>query len=160
MRGLDDPFTVQYVRWIEQIPNGGFSEYLISPRPIWPDLKRVMGNTLQLVVIAEMFAFVTAVALGAVACFCLSMRPSSCRLRRRPSPTRRSAPGGPPPGYPAHRIRARVRSGRVRPEARGGPQEPGSSSFTRASTRRRISSRIGRTAATPRGASTSACSPS
>jgi len=64
LRGLDDPFHVQYLRWIEQIPQGGFGEYMISPRPIWPDLQRVMGNTLQLVVAAELIAFVIAVALG------------------------------------------------------------------------------------------------
>ncbi|MFA9428819.1 ABC transporter permease [Egicoccus sp. AB-alg2] len=64
MRGLDDPFPVQYIRWLEQIPGGGFGEYLLSPRPIWPDLQRVMGNTLQLVVAAELIAFVVAVALG------------------------------------------------------------------------------------------------
>ncbi|GGI04517.1 ABC transporter permease [Egicoccus halophilus] len=66
MRGLDDPFPVQYLRWIEQIPQGGFGEYLLSPRPIWPDLQRVIGNTLQLVVAAEVIAFVIAVVLGAV----------------------------------------------------------------------------------------------
>ncbi|MBS3940008.1 MAG: ABC transporter permease [Actinobacteria bacterium] len=66
MRGLDDPFPVQYLRWVEQIPQGGFGEYLISPRPIWPDLQRVMGNTLQLVVAAELIAFAIAVTLGAV----------------------------------------------------------------------------------------------
>jgi peptide/nickel transport system permease protein len=63
-RGLNDPLPVQYLRWVEQIPQGGFGEYLISPRPIWPDLRRVLGNTLQLVIAAEVLAFILAVALG------------------------------------------------------------------------------------------------
>jgi len=65
-RGLNDPLPVQYLRWVEQIPQGGFGEYLVSPRPIWPDLKRVLGNTLQLVIAAEVLAFILAVALGAL----------------------------------------------------------------------------------------------
>jgi peptide/nickel transport system permease protein len=63
-RGLNDPVPVQYLRWVEQIPQGGFGEYLVSPRPIWPDLRRVLGNTLQLVIAAEILAFFIAVALG------------------------------------------------------------------------------------------------
>jgi peptide/nickel transport system permease protein len=63
-RGLDDPLPVQYLRWVEQIPQGGFGEYLISPRPIWPDLRRVLNHTLQLVIAAEVIAFIVAVALG------------------------------------------------------------------------------------------------
>lgn len=63
-RGLDDPVHVQYWRWVRQIPTDGFGEYLLSPRPVWPDLRRVMFNTLQLVVAAEVLAFAVAVVLG------------------------------------------------------------------------------------------------
>jgi peptide/nickel transport system permease protein len=65
-RGLDDPLPVQYLRWVENIPQGGFGEYMLSPRPIWPDLRRVLNHTLQLVVAAEVIAFVVAVALGTI----------------------------------------------------------------------------------------------
>jgi len=65
-RGLDQPFYVQYWRWVTDIPTEGFGDYLISPRPIWPDLQRVMGNTLQLVIAAEVLAFVVAIALGTI----------------------------------------------------------------------------------------------
>ena len=64
MRGLDDPFYVQYALWLAQIPTGGFGEYLISPRPIGPDLQRVLIHTLQLVIAAEVIAFIIAVVLG------------------------------------------------------------------------------------------------
>lgn len=63
-RGLNDPAYVQYLRWVEQIPQGGFGEYLVSPRPIWPDLRRVLLNTLQLVIAAEIIAFIIAIFLG------------------------------------------------------------------------------------------------
>ena len=63
-RGLNDPLPSQYLRWVEQVAQGGFGEYLISPRPIWPDLRRVLGNTMQLVIAAEVIAFFIAVALG------------------------------------------------------------------------------------------------
>ncbi len=63
-RGLDEPFYVQYAVWVQQIPTGGFGEYLLSPRPIAPDLQRVVIHTLQLVIAAEVLAFIVAVALG------------------------------------------------------------------------------------------------
>jgi peptide/nickel transport system permease protein len=66
-RGLDDPIPVQYMRWVEQIASGSFGEYLLTPRPIWPDLRRVMLNTLQLVVVAELLAISVAIALGVLA---------------------------------------------------------------------------------------------
>ncbi|MGM0819330.1 MAG: ABC transporter permease, partial [Actinomycetota bacterium] len=65
-RGLDEPFYVQYWQWVTDIPTEGFGDYLISPRPIWPDLQRVMGNTLQLVIAAEVLAFIVAIALGTI----------------------------------------------------------------------------------------------
>jgi peptide/nickel transport system permease protein len=68
LRGLDEPFPVQYWRWIQQIPTNGFGEYMLSPRPIWPDLQRVLLNTLQLVLPAEIIAFIIAVALGTDLC--------------------------------------------------------------------------------------------
>lgn len=63
-RGLNDPVHVQYLRWAENIVQGSFGEYMISPRPIWPDIRRVLGNTMQLVIAAEIIAFILAVFLG------------------------------------------------------------------------------------------------
>jgi peptide/nickel transport system permease protein len=65
-RGLDQPVHVQYLRWIENIPQGGFGDYLLRSAPIWPELRRVLNHTLQLVIIAEILAFVVAVALGTI----------------------------------------------------------------------------------------------
>lgn len=65
-RGLDQPFWVQYGNWLAAIPNDGFGTYLTSQRQILPDIQRVMGNTLQLVLTAEIFAFTLAIFLGVV----------------------------------------------------------------------------------------------
>jgi peptide/nickel transport system permease protein len=65
-RGLDEPFHIQYWVWLTNIPTEGFGTYLLNRNPIWPDLRRVLGNTLQLVVAAEVIAFVVAVALGTI----------------------------------------------------------------------------------------------
>lgn len=66
-RGLDQPIHVQYWLWLSSIPGDGFGTYLLNRNPIWPDLRRVLGNTLQLVIAAEAIAFVCAVTLGTVA---------------------------------------------------------------------------------------------
>lgn len=65
-RGLDEPFYVQYGVWLKNIPTEGFGTYLLNRKPIWPALRRVLGNTLQLVIAAEILAFVTAIALGTI----------------------------------------------------------------------------------------------
>jgi peptide/nickel transport system permease protein len=41
-----------------------FGGTLVGDRPIWPDLKRVMGNTLQLIIAAEVLAILLAIAIG------------------------------------------------------------------------------------------------
>ena len=63
-RGLDKPIYVQYALWLGSIPTTGFGTYLLNSNPIWPDLKRVLGNTLQLVIVAEVLSLIIAVALG------------------------------------------------------------------------------------------------
>lgn len=65
-RGLNEPFHVQYITWLTNIPTEGFGTYLLNRNPIWPDLQRKLGNTLQLVLVAEVIAFVIAVALGTI----------------------------------------------------------------------------------------------
>lgn len=65
-RGLDEPIHVQYWAWLTSIPNDGFGTYLLNRNPIWPDLQRVLGNTLQLVIAAEVIAFTVAIALGTI----------------------------------------------------------------------------------------------
>jgi peptide/nickel transport system permease protein len=61
---LDDPFVVRYGYWVQDAVTDGFGTTLLGDRPIWPELKRVLGNTLQLVVFAEVLAVLLAVAIG------------------------------------------------------------------------------------------------
>ena len=62
---LDEPLTVQYMSWVREAATDKFGTTLYG-RPIWPDLKRVLGHTLQLVVIAELFALILGVTVGVI----------------------------------------------------------------------------------------------
>ena len=64
---LDEPLLAQYGHWLADALTDRFGTYLLSDQPIWPDLWRALGNTLQLVLAAEAIALVTAVAIGVVA---------------------------------------------------------------------------------------------
>jgi peptide/nickel transport system permease protein len=61
---LDEPFVVQYAYWLREAVTNKFGTTILGDRPIWPDLKRVMGNTLQLILIAEILAVLIAIAVG------------------------------------------------------------------------------------------------
>jgi peptide/nickel transport system permease protein len=61
---LDDPVPVRYWYWLKDAVTNEFGTTLLGDRPILPDLWRVMKNTLQLVLIAELLAIVLAVAIG------------------------------------------------------------------------------------------------
>jgi peptide/nickel transport system permease protein len=61
---LDEPVPVRYVYWMHEAITDKFGGTLLGDRPIWPDLKRVMGNTLQLILAAEIIAVLLAIAIG------------------------------------------------------------------------------------------------
>jgi peptide/nickel transport system permease protein len=61
---LDDPVPVRYVYWMHEAITQKFGGTLVGDRPIWPDLRRVMGNTLQLIIAAEVLAILLAIAIG------------------------------------------------------------------------------------------------
>jgi peptide/nickel transport system permease protein len=61
---LDEPIYVQYGYWVREVVTNKFGTETVSDLPIWPDLKRAMGHTLQLVVVAEILAILVAVAVG------------------------------------------------------------------------------------------------
>ena len=61
---LDDPIPVRYWYWVKDAATNEFGTTLLGDRPILPDLWRVMKNTLQLVLVAELLAIVFAVAIG------------------------------------------------------------------------------------------------
>jgi peptide/nickel transport system permease protein len=61
---LDEPVPVQYLYWAKDALFNQFGTTTIGDRPILPDLTRVMGHTLQLVIAAELLAILLAVAIG------------------------------------------------------------------------------------------------
>jgi peptide/nickel transport system permease protein len=63
---LDEPIVAQYWYWVKDATTNRFGTTLLTNKPILPDLWRVMKNTLQLVVAAQLIAIVLAIALGVV----------------------------------------------------------------------------------------------
>jgi peptide/nickel transport system permease protein len=61
---LNESIPVQYVYWLKDMLTNQFGTTTIGDRPILPDLTRVMGHTLQLVVAAELLAILFAVGIG------------------------------------------------------------------------------------------------
>jgi peptide/nickel transport system permease protein len=61
---LNESIPVQYVYWLKDMLTNEFGTTTIGDRPILPDLTRVMGHTLQLVVAAELLAILVAVGIG------------------------------------------------------------------------------------------------
>jgi peptide/nickel transport system permease protein len=61
---LDEPIYVRYGYWVKDMFTNKFGTETVSDLPIWPDLQRAMGHTLQLVVAAELLAILLAVFIG------------------------------------------------------------------------------------------------
>lgn len=61
---LDDPIPVRYWYWLKDATTNQFGTTLLGSKPILPDLWRVMKNTLQLVIAAELLAILIAVGIG------------------------------------------------------------------------------------------------
>ena len=61
---LDEPIPIQYLYWAKDALTNQFGTTTIGDRPILPELTRVMGHTLQLVIAAEFLAILLAVLIG------------------------------------------------------------------------------------------------
>jgi len=61
---LDEPIPVRYGHWLKEAVTDKFGTTIIGDRPIWDDLVRVIGNTAQLVIAAELLAILLAVIIG------------------------------------------------------------------------------------------------
>ena len=61
---LDEPIYVRYGYWVGDMFTNKFGTETISDLPIWPDLQRAFGHTLQLVIAAEVIAILLAIAIG------------------------------------------------------------------------------------------------
>jgi peptide/nickel transport system permease protein len=61
---LDKPVIVRYGYWVRDAVTNKFGTTIFGDRPIWDDLKRVIPNTLQLLLAAEIFSVLFAVIIG------------------------------------------------------------------------------------------------
>jgi peptide/nickel transport system permease protein len=61
---LDVSIPVRYWYWLQDVFAHKLGSSLLTSQPIWPDLTRVMGHTLQVIVLAELIALVLGVAVG------------------------------------------------------------------------------------------------
>ncbi len=61
---INDSIFKRYGYWVKDAVTNNFGETLLTNKPILPDLWRVMKNTLQLVVVAELLAILIAVGIG------------------------------------------------------------------------------------------------
>jgi peptide/nickel transport system permease protein len=61
---LEEPFVFRYGYWVKDAVTERFGTTILGDRPIWPELKRVLGNTLQLVVVAEILALLLGIGIG------------------------------------------------------------------------------------------------
>jgi peptide/nickel transport system permease protein len=61
---LNDPIPVRYGYWLKDAVTNEFGTTILGTRPILPDLWRVMQNTLQLVLVAQVLAIIVGVGIG------------------------------------------------------------------------------------------------
>jgi peptide/nickel transport system permease protein len=61
---LDQPVIVRYGYWVRDAVTDKFGTTIFGDRPIWDDLKRVIPNTLQLLLAAEIFSVLFAIIIG------------------------------------------------------------------------------------------------
>jgi peptide/nickel transport system permease protein len=61
---LDSPVVVRYGYWVEDVFTKKFGTTILTQRPILTDIKRVLGNTLQLVIAAEILTLLLAIGIG------------------------------------------------------------------------------------------------
>lgn len=63
-KNLDKPVIVRYGYWIRDAFTKQFGTTLFGNRKIWPDLKRVIGHTLQFILSAIIISLILGIAIG------------------------------------------------------------------------------------------------
>ena len=61
---LDKPIPVRYLYWLKDVTTNKLGSSLQTQQPIWPDIKRVMTHTAQLILTAELIALLIGIAVG------------------------------------------------------------------------------------------------
>jgi peptide/nickel transport system permease protein len=63
-KGLDKPVVTRYWVWVKDATLHKFGTGLTNPQPIWPTLKRVLGHTVQLLLIVLIISVLIGMAIG------------------------------------------------------------------------------------------------
>ena len=61
---LDSPTVVRYGYWVKDVFTKKFGSTILTQRPILTDIRRVLANTLQLVLAAEILTLLLAITIG------------------------------------------------------------------------------------------------
>ena len=61
---LNKPVVVRYFYWLHDVFAHKFGNSLVTLQPIWPQMTRTMGHTLQFIIISEVLALILGVAVG------------------------------------------------------------------------------------------------
>ncbi|HYY03904.1 MAG TPA: ABC transporter permease [Gaiellaceae bacterium] len=61
---LDRPVVIRYGYWVRDVFTRQFGTTILTSRPILPDIKRVLSNTVQLVIAAELLTLLLAICIG------------------------------------------------------------------------------------------------
>ena len=64
---LDDPFLVQYMRWLGRVVQGDFGMSIRTGRPVFDEVVGRLGTTIELAVIAMAMALLIGIVSGAAA---------------------------------------------------------------------------------------------
>src|ERR671923_1802530 len=61
---LDKPIPLRYVYWLKDVTTNKLGTSLNTNQPIWPDIKRVMSHTAQLIITSSIIAVLLGVIVG------------------------------------------------------------------------------------------------
>ena len=61
---LDQPVVIRYGYWVRDVFTRQFGTTILTGRPILPDIKRVLANTMQLVIAAQLLTLFLAICVG------------------------------------------------------------------------------------------------
>src|SRR5918994_4459657 len=61
---LEKPIPLRYVYWLKDVTTNKLGTSLNTGQPIWPDIKRVMSDTAQLIVTSSLIAILIGVLVG------------------------------------------------------------------------------------------------
>ena len=61
---LNKPVVERYWFWVQDVFEHKLGKSLVTLQPIWPDIERTMGHTLQVVMTAEILALILGVIVG------------------------------------------------------------------------------------------------